>query len=172
MRTEANAGEARRAVGAGVGDAGRHAVVRAYTLERRVADAFAAENRTLPTRRGPAAIQARFTPLMSLIAGIGVLIVLWVGGYGVAQGRITLGALVAFNGYLAYLAWPTVALGLTLSVGRRGLTSMARIQEIVEAARAPEPAGEPLPEAPSIRFTGLTFAYPERRRRSATSTSR
>jgi ATP-binding cassette subfamily B protein len=139
------------------------AVVRAYTLERRVAAAFAVENGALLDRSvALAAIQARFTPLMSLIAGVGVLIVLWVGGAGVAQGRITLGALVAFNGYLAYLAWPTVALGLTLSVVRRGLTSMARIQEIVEAAPPPAPSGAPLAEPPSIRFAGLTFAYPGR----------
>jgi ATP-binding cassette, subfamily B, multidrug efflux pump len=139
------------------------AVVRAYTLEPRVSAAFAAENGALRERSvALAAIQARFTPLMSLIAGIGVLIVLWVGGHGVAQGRITLGALVAFNGYLAYLAWPTVALGLTLSVVRRGLTSMARIQEIVDSARAPEPGAAALAEPPSIRFSALTFAYPGR----------
>jgi ATP-binding cassette subfamily B protein len=99
---------------------------------------------------------------MSLIAGVGVLIVLWVGGVSVAQGRISLGALVAFNGYLAYLAWPTIALGLTLSVVRRGLTSMARIEEIVDARRPAEPAGAPLAEPPSMRFAALTFAYPGR----------
>ena len=140
------------------------AVVRAYTLESRMAAAFAADNRALLDRSvSLAAIQARFAPLMSLIAGVGVLIVLWVGGLSVVQGRITLGALVAFNGYLAYLAWPTIALGLTLSVVRRGLTSMARIEEIVQARRLAEPAGSPLAEPPSIRFAGLTFAYPGRR---------
>ena len=139
------------------------AVVRAYTLEPRMAAAFGAENRALLDRSvALAAIQARFSPLMSLIAGVGVLIVLWVGGVSVAQGRISLGALVAFNGYLAYLAWPTIALGLTLSVVRRGLTSMARIEEVVQAKRPSEPAGAPLAEPPSIRFTGLTFAYPGR----------
>jgi ATP-binding cassette, subfamily B, multidrug efflux pump len=139
------------------------AVVRAYTLEPRMTAAFARENQTLLDRSvALAAIQARFTPLMSLIAGVGVLIVLWVGGLSVAQGRITLGDLVAFNGYLAYLAWPTIALGLTLSVVRRGLTSMARIQEIIDAQRMPEPAGAPLAAPPSIRFAGLTFAYPGR----------
>jgi len=139
------------------------AVVRAYTLEPRMAAAFARENRALLARSvALAAIQARFTPLMSLIAGVGVLIVLWVGGLSVSQGRITLGDLVAFNGYLAYLAWPTIALGLTLSVVRRGLTSMTRIQEIVEAQQPPERAATPLGEPPSIRFASLTFAYPGR----------
>jgi ATP-binding cassette subfamily B protein len=139
------------------------AVVRAYTLEPRMAAAFGAENRALLDRSiSLAATQARFSPLMSLIAGVGVLIVLWVGGISVAQGRISLGALVAFNGYLAYLAWPTIALGLTLSVVRRGLTSMARIEEVTQAKRAAEPPGEALREPPSIRFANLTFAYPGR----------
>jgi ATP-binding cassette subfamily B protein len=39
---------------------------------------------------------------------------------------------------------------------------MARIQEIVEAAPPPAPSGAPLAEPPSIRFAGLTFAYPGR----------
>jgi ATP-binding cassette subfamily B protein len=82
------------------------------------------------------------------------------------DGRLSLGALVAFNGYLAYLTWPTIALGWTLSIVRRGLTSLARIQEIIEAAEPPRvslgPPADSLGLAsgvPSIRFAGLTFAY-------------
>src|SRR5439155_8337280 len=78
--------------------------------------------------------QATFALLMGLIAGVGTLIVVWVGGWAVVDGRLSLGALAAFNGYLAYLAWPTIALGWTLSIVRRGLTSMARIQEITDGA--------------------------------------
>jgi ATP-binding cassette, subfamily B, multidrug efflux pump len=139
------------------------AAIRAYTMEHRAAATFAAANRTLLERSvAVAAIQARFTPLMSLIAGVGVLVVIWVGGRDVASGRITLGDLVAFNGYLGYLAWPTVALGLTLSVVRRGLTSMERIQEIVTTAR-PAPADTaPLGGPPSLAFERLTWGYPAR----------
>jgi ATP-binding cassette subfamily B multidrug efflux pump len=135
-------------------------VVRAYAMQQRVAQTFAAANRELLGRSvALVAIQARFTPLMSLIAGVGTLIVVWAGGRAVVDGRLTLGALVAFNGYLAYLAWPTIALGLTLSVVRRGLTSMERIQEIMGAAPSQYIASPPLTGAPSIRFAGLTFAY-------------
>jgi ATP-binding cassette, subfamily B, multidrug efflux pump len=139
------------------------AAVRAYTMERRAADTFAEANRTLLERSlAVAAIQSRFTPLMSLLTGIGVLVVIWIGGRDVAAGRITLGDLVAFNGYLAYLAWPTVALGLTLSVVRRGLTSMERIQEIVEAAPPVSGEGEALAAAPSLAFERLSWGYPGR----------
>src|SRR5206468_3656934 len=77
--------------------------------------------------------QAGFAPAMGLIAGVGTLVVLWAGGRAVVDGRLSLGALVAFNGYLAYLAGPTIGLGWTLSIVRRGLTSMQRLQEVIEA---------------------------------------
>jgi ATP-binding cassette subfamily B protein len=136
------------------------AVVRAYAMEHRAERAFAAANaeylrRSLALGR----MEAQFSPLMSLIAGVGILAVLWAGGRAVLDGRITLGSLVAFNGYLAYLAWPTIALGWTLSIVRRGLTSMARIQEILEAAPPPSAPSAPLEGVPEIRFAHLTFAY-------------
>src|SRR5438552_814255 len=160
------------------------AVVRAYTLEARATREFGRENaeylgRSLALARS----QSSFAPLMGLIAGVGTLIVLWVGGKAVVDGRLTLGALAAFNGYLAYLAWPTIALGWTLSIVRRGLTSMQRIQEII-GARLVEPeekvglggtesgrsssrpptvraglADPATTSAPSIRFADVTFAY-------------
>jgi len=144
------------------------AVVRAYTLESRAEREFARENREhLGRNLALARASSSFSPLMGLIAGVGALIVLWAGGRAVVDGRLSLGALAAFNGYLAYLTWPTIALGWTLSVVRRGMTSMGRILEIVEAeSREPAPVGgEPreatagLALAPSVRFDNLTFAY-------------
>ena len=113
---------------------GGMAVVRAYTLEPRArADFGRANAEYLRLSLALARTEAGFSPLMGLIAGIGTLVVLWAGGRAVVDGRLSLGALVAFNGYLAYLTGPTIALGWTLSIMRRGLTSMTRIQEIVVA---------------------------------------
>jgi len=169
------------------------AVVRAYTLEPRArADFGRANGEYLRLSLALARTEAGFSPLMGLIAGIGTLIVLWAGGRAVVDGRLTLGALVAFNGYLAYLTWPTLALGWTLSTVRRGLTSMARILEIVEESNTSGRAGIPEPArallrppsvqsgltdpattnpattnpatttTPGIRFSHLTFAYADR----------
>jgi ATP-binding cassette subfamily B protein len=164
------------------------AVVRAYTLEPRArADFGRANGEYLRLSLALARTEAGFSPLMGLIAGIGTLIVLWAGGRAVVDGRLTLGALVAFNGYLAYLTWPTLALGWTLSTVRRGLTSMTRILEIVEestGAGSVRPAwtegglretrpGSDTPvlplvaiagttTLPGIRFSHLTFAYADR----------
>ena len=140
-------------------------VVRAYTMEPHAVAEFEGANRiymerTLALNR----TLAQFVPLTGLITGLGALIVLWQGGRAVIDGRLTLGALVAFNGYLAYLAWPTLALGFTLSIVRRGLTSMARIAEVIqEAPPVPADAAVALPTGPlSIRFRGASFAYPMR----------
>jgi ATP-binding cassette subfamily B protein len=145
-------------------------VVRAYTLEPREMAAFGQLNaeyldRSLALGR----VQAQFAPLMGLVAGIGTLVILWVGGTAVSKGRLTLGAFVAFNGYLAYLAWPTIALGWTLSLVRRGMTSLERIGEILDEpaayAEPPDPAPAALPATPApgrIEFRRLSFAYSDR----------
>jgi ATP-binding cassette subfamily B protein len=141
-------------------------VVRAYTMETLAAAEFAVANGALRDASTELArTQAHFTPLMGLVTGVGTLVVLWAGGSAVAGGRLSLGALVAFTGYLGYLAWPTVALGFTLALGRRGLTSMERIQHVLEEARPAPPGSRPAAPSslePSIRFAGLTFAYPGR----------
>jgi ATP-binding cassette subfamily B protein len=138
-------------------------VVRAYTLEAQaVADVDHANREYQARSLALARVVAAFVPLTGLVTGLGAVIALWLGGRAVMEGRLTLGALVAFQGYLAYLAWPTLALGFTLSLARRGLTSMARIREITEEALPPEPPAAPLGGAPAIRFVDLTFAYPGR----------
>jgi len=135
-------------------------VVRAYTMEAQAAAEFDRANQDYLRRSlALARVLAGFVPLTGVITGLGALIVLWLGGREVVAGRLTLGALVAFNGYLAYLAWPTLAFGYTLSILRRGLTSMDRIQEVLAGA---PPAGGParsLPGPLGIRFDRLTFAY-------------
>jgi ATP-binding cassette subfamily B multidrug efflux pump len=136
------------------------AVVRAYTMEASARAEFERANAEYLGRGlAVARVQARFSPLTGLVSGAGLLIVLWIGGGEVMAGRLTLGALVAFNGYLAYLAWPTLALGWTLGMFRRGLTSMNRIGEIVSAATPPPPEAAALTGPPGIRFADLTFAY-------------
>ncbi|HET7874948.1 MAG TPA: ABC transporter ATP-binding protein [Methylomirabilota bacterium] len=140
------------------------AVVRAYTMEAREIEAFARANHEYLLRAaGLARVQAAAWPLMGLISGLGALVILYFGGRAVMDGRITLGAFVAFNGYLAQLAWPTIALGWTLSNVRRGLASMKRVAEILDT---PAPPQSTAPEQPAgrmpagaIEVRNLTFSY-------------
>jgi ATP-binding cassette subfamily B multidrug efflux pump len=140
-------------------------VVRAYTMEEREIDAFGRLNGEYLARSlRLARTQAAFSPMLGLISGLGGLIILWLGGTEVLEGRITLGSFVAFNGYLAYLAWPTLALGWTLANLKRGLAAMTRIAEILETPGHPtEPERTAASELPllhgPIEFKGLSFGY-------------
>ena len=145
-------------------------VVRAYTMEAReiaefgrINDEYVARNLAL------ARTQSVAWPLMGLVSGLGALVVLWLGGRAVVSGRITLGSFVAFNGYLAQLAWPTIVLGWTLANIQRGIAAMERIVEILdERPHAADHEASPLsdPSAPRlhgpIEFRHLTFAYDDR----------
>jgi ATP-binding cassette subfamily B protein len=140
-------------------------IVRAYTMERREIAEFGRFNAEYQRRSlALGRVQAQFAPLMGLIAGAGTLVILWVGGRAVGEGRLTLGALVAFNGYIAYLAWPTIALGWTLSLVRRGMTSLERIGEILSSPLAyEERATRAAGTGPGrIELRHLTFAYDDR----------
>jgi ATP-binding cassette subfamily B protein len=105
--------------------------------------------------------------MIGALSGLSTLIVLFVGGRFVIQGRIDLGDFVAFNAYLALLVWPTIALGWIINTIQRGTGAMLRIDEILaESPDLPRVDGESV-AGPStkgiggtIEIRGLTFAYP------------
>jgi ATP-binding cassette subfamily B protein len=70
---------------------------------------------------------------------------------------------VAFNAYLAQLAWPTVALGWIVNVFQRAAGAMRRLDEVMASAPAIEPpgaaSGSAVPIDGDVEVRGLTFAY-------------
>jgi ATP-binding cassette subfamily B protein len=139
------------------------AVVRAYTLGPSETEAFRRLNGEYLRRvLRQARTQGTFAPLLGVMSGVGALVVLWLGGGAVLQGRISLGALVAFSGYVAYLAWPTMALGWVLAVVRRGLSAMDRVVEILRARPGivdPPGVGATVDVRGDIEVRDLTFGY-------------
>ncbi|MHB1128299.1 MAG: ABC transporter ATP-binding protein [Bacillota bacterium] len=77
-------------------------------------------------------IQGAFFPLVQLLSSLSFLVLLWHGGKLVLNGTISLGDFVSFNGYLALLTWPMMALGWVINMLQRGSASMARINAIME----------------------------------------
>jgi ATP-binding cassette subfamily B protein len=70
---------------------------------------------------------------MGLFMGLAELIVLWLGAREVMAGRMSIGELVAFNAYLAMLAWPMIAFGWVTNLLQRGRASWARMLEVLDA---------------------------------------
>jgi ATP-binding cassette subfamily B multidrug efflux pump len=109
------------------------AVIKQYALEPQRHAAFAEQSRRY-LERSLKLVRARgtLTPLFALIGGVGTLIVLWIGGREVINGHLSVGGLVAFNAYLVYLSWPTVALGWILSMWQRGVAGWVRVRELLD----------------------------------------
>ena len=105
-----------------------------------------------------------FTPTMMFMTGVAAILSLWLGGKHVITGSMTLGSLVAFNGYLMLLSWPMMGIGYVFNLTQKGMSAMTRISEVFAAQpeiisvpdddRTFEGVGE-------IEFKSLQFSYPD-----------
>jgi ATP-binding cassette subfamily B protein len=143
-------------------------IVRAYNQERAQEAEFDALNVAyLEKNMALARTSALFSPLLTLLTGLGILVVLWFGGRQAMAGAITPGDFVAFFFYLALLAWPMIALGWVINLFQRGAASLARIAAIMEtspAVRPPVRPLEPTTVAGRVEFRDVTFRYPGTKR--------
>ena len=141
-------------------------IVRAYRQERAEVERFdALGDEYLAKNMRLVRLYGIMNPTFGLLAGLGAVVVLGAGGSLVLRGTITVGAFVAFGFYLSNLTWPLIALGWVINLFQRGAASMARLNEIFDAA--PAVADPPRPRAlppehggRSLEFRGVGFHYP------------
>lgn len=79
-----------------------------------------------------ARIQSIMWPLMFLLIGFSLIITLYFGGTRVIEGRLSIGTLTAFFGYLVMLIWPMIAFGWVINILQQGAASMGRIVKILD----------------------------------------
>jgi ATP-binding cassette subfamily B multidrug efflux pump len=112
-------------------------VVRAYRQEEAEIARFREANIDyLRHNRRLSRLQGAFFPTMGLFLGISALLALWLGSRDVMSGRLTVGELVAFNAYLAQLAWPMIAFGWVTNLLERGMASWKRMLTVMETIPA------------------------------------
>lgn len=146
-------------------------VVKTFNLQDRERQSFDQlsheyyrENMKLAIYRG--ALNA----LMVIAAGLGTVIVLWVGADLVWQDKMELGQFIEFNGYVVSLAFPTVAMGWVFSVWHRGQAAFDRVLEVLvkesELKEPEQPMTLPQREDRQDRQLGqlslkeVSFSYP------------
>ncbi len=141
--------------------AGIH-VVKAYTLHEREAAQFRALNdRYNQHGLGLARLRGALIPLIRGAYATALMVVLVYGSYLVEGGAMSIGALVAFMGYLAQLMWPTTALGWVISIYQRGRAAMKRLDDIF-LAPAPASIGNgdaQLEVSGAIEWDHVWFSY-------------
>ncbi|MFW5951391.1 MAG: ABC transporter ATP-binding protein [Gemmatimonadota bacterium] len=139
-------------------------IVRAYTQEDAQEEEFGAMNEEYLRRNMSLVISTgAFYPALSLMAGLGMLIVLYVGGRLVIAEAITIGDFIAFGFYLTMMIWPMIALGWVINLYQRGAASLRRILDVFDTPAAVREPARPV-ELEGVRgeveFRGVSFRYP------------
>ncbi len=110
-----------------------------------------------------AKVQSIMWPLMFLLVGFSMVITLYFGGMRVIDGRLTIGTLTAFFGYLMMLIWPMIAFGWVINILQQGAASMGRLAKIFDTEPDIRDTAETDPSITTIRgaieFRGVSFRH-------------
>jgi len=103
-----------------------------------------------------------FAPFVELVGAAGGALVLWYGGNGILQGRITVGVLVAFSSYLSRFFQPIQDLSHVYNMLQSTMAACEKIfgimDEVPEIKDRPT-AGDLGPIKGLIEYKSITFGY-------------
>src|SRR5258708_1402122 len=140
-------------------------VIRAYVQEEAEIAGFEKSNREYIARSLKLVrLMGMLWPSLETMLGVAIVLVLWLGGREVLQGRISVGGFVAFNTYMVQLTWPIIALGWVINIFQRGTASLGRIHDLMtekaEITGAPGVVSSASTELTgNVEFRNLNFAY-------------
>lgn len=110
-------------------------------------------------------VESLFHPTLNLLIGLSVVIVVWKAGEMVIQGTLTVGNILEFIIYVAYLTWPVASLGYTVNRFQQSLASWKRIDEVLTEEvdiADDEQTDETMREIKgAIEFRNVSFQYPD-----------
>ncbi len=102
-------------------------------------------------------------PAMSMIVFASTALILWFGGQDVLAGTMTIGTLVAFNGYVSMLGMPARRVGFFVNMLSEAMASAERIFELLDERieiQSPENAIQLGRLEGRVTFENVSFRYP------------
>lgn len=107
-------------------------------------------------------VDSLYSPLVSVLAGLSSVLVVYVGGKEVMAGRLTTGSITEFIMYVYMLTWPMIALGWTTSQMQRAAASQKRINEFLDIKTAIVSEKNIIQEVHgAIEMQDVSFVYPD-----------
>jgi len=141
-------------------------VVKAFAQEEAEIERFdAAMRKWISLASRSARLQSLMSPLLILIANLGMVFIIWYGGSLVISGALSIGELVAFTAYLGQVVEPVRRLGLIIPAVAIASSSAERIFEILDAVQdvRDEPGAQPLAAVEGrVCFEQVSFGYRSR----------
>jgi ATP-binding cassette subfamily B protein len=143
---------------------GNAPLVQAYNGQPAAAAGFARETRSvMAAQLALERLRAGYAPLISLIEVTGMLIVIGFGAVDLAEGRLTLGGLLAFLAYLSQLYGPVRSLNHLWGDAMASSAAAERVIELLDRQPAVADPADPAPLAGvggAITFDRVTYRYP------------
>jgi ATP-binding cassette subfamily B multidrug efflux pump len=138
-------------------------VVRAFAREPDEIQRFDRANRSLYRARVTVLSEwSKIMPTAFLLVTVSTLLILWFGGDMVLQGRITIGEVVAFNGYLLLLAAPATQLTWLVNTAGEAIAGVQRTYEVLDTSpqiQSPAHARRLEKLAGRVEFRNVCFRY-------------
>ena len=109
-------------------------------------------------------VWGKYFPIMDFLSGICLILLIWFGGRMVGRGEISLGTVVAFNGYLWMLIMPMRMLGWIINMMAQAITSGQRVFDILDTGSSIKESETPYdPEEfkGEVTFRDVSFCYRE-----------
>jgi ATP-binding cassette subfamily B protein len=144
------------------GNLGGIATIKAFGAERREARRVAsASTEYADANRSAIALSAGFIPLIRMAILCGFIVTLVLGGHAALRGDLEIGLYSVLVFMTQRLLWPLTDLGETLDLYQRGVASIRRILDLLDAPIAIRPGTRelPVPTPGAVRFAGVRFAY-------------
>ncbi|KKI91342.1 ABC transporter [Bacillus sp. SA1-12] len=138
-------------------------VVKAFNRFDYEIDKFAGFNEDFQDKSIAATrVIATFSPMIMLVMNLGIVVVLWYGGFGVEAGTVQVGNVIAFTNYMTQILFSLMIISMVFNMYVRAKTSANRIGEVLAEEDDMAWKHESLPSTNKggrIDFNNVSFSY-------------
>ncbi|WP_148898144.1 ABC transporter ATP-binding protein [Fodinibius salinus] len=140
-------------------------LIKAYNREKHEQKRFDKESESYRTKKLRLdLVESLFHPTLNLLIGLSIVIVVWKAGQLVIEGQLTVGNILEYIVYVAYLTWPVASLGYTVNRFQQSMASWKRIDELltedVEISDHAQTNFDVQSIEGGIEFRDVSFKYP------------
>ena len=139
-------------------------VIRAYRKEKVEEEKFdEINNEMLKMNIFFERIFGLISPYMTMVSGLGLVAIAWIGSYFVKSGEISIGDVTSLTQYLAQVTFAFVMLSMIFMSIPRMNVAIKRLSEILdeEISVKDKTKTQKLPKTFDLTFENVSFAYPD-----------
>ena len=139
-------------------------VIRAYRKEKVEEEKFdEINNEMLKINIFFERIFGLFSPYMTMVSGLGLVAIAWIGSYFVKSGEISIGDVASLTQYLAQVTFSFIMLSMIFMSVPRMNVAIKRLSEILdeEISVKDKTKTQKLPKTFDLTFENVSFAYPD-----------